>query len=243
MQINNDKEHWKKLNTGYDKSWSTCATRMMSQREMNFINIYLHKIKPKKILDIGIGTGRVLENLVVNSPNNSDIYGVDYIDKMVSYCKNKFISNRKIKELTVCDISEERLSFEGRFDFITAVRVLQYSRNWQDILRKIYSKLGEGGIFIFSMPNYDSINRFVPSYVQNDKITTGKLRKILKEIGFQTLEVNSVTRIPDFFYQNPFANIVFYSKFLIKIEKFLELIFGKVLLGRILFVAVEKNKH
>lgn len=241
MKRNNNRQHWERLNIQYSKSWSTLASQMMSQREMNFINQLLHKFMPKRILDIGIGTGRILECLVANSPNNSKIYGIDYIDKMVTFCREKFKNNSKVKMLTVCDISKEHLSFEGGFDFITAIRVLQYSRNWKDILKKIYSKLGKGGVFIFSMPNYDSINRFVPSYVHDDKITASKLRKILSEIGFNTIEVTSMTKIPDFFYQNLLANSVFYSKFLIKIERLLEIIFGEIMWGRILFFAVTKN--
>ena len=167
---NNDKRHWEKLNTDYSKSWNTRASQMMSQREMDFINIYLHKIKPVNILDIGIGTGRVLKSLIDISPINTSIYGIDYIDKMVNYCKKKFSGSSKIKILEVCDISEEPLSIGKSFDFITAIRVLQYSRNWKDILKKIYSKLDPEGLLIFSLPNYDSINRFVNSYVSDDKI-------------------------------------------------------------------------
>ena len=237
------KSRWKLLNIQYKKSWSSLSSLMMSQREMAFINRFLHGHKPTKILDIGIGTGRILENLVLNSQKNAEIYGIDYIDEMISYCKKKFKKNAKIKELTVCDISEENLNTGDKFDFITAIRVLQYNRNWKEILRKVYSKLDDGGFFIFSLPNYDSITRFVPSYVLSDKITMNKLRHILKEIGFEVIEIRSVTKIPDFFYQRLFSNNLLYAKLLILLEELLELVLGKSFLGRILFVAVLKNVH
>lgn len=241
MIKNGAKSHWKVLNTQYKKSWSSVASHLMSQREMAFINQFLRSYKPTKILDIGIGTGRILGNLISNSPRNAEIYGIDYIDEMVSFCNRKFRNKEKIMELAVCDISVENLNIQDKFDFVTAIRVLQYNRNWKDILRKIYSKLDDGGVFIFSLPNYDSITRFVPSYVLSDKITINKLRDILKRIGFEILEIRSVTKIPDFFYQRLFSNNLLYAKLLILLERLLELILGKSFLGRILFVAVLKN--
>ena len=61
------KTHWNKTNIKYDHSWSTLAQKEMSRREMGFINYYLNKNKPKTVLDIGVGTGRVFRNLIKNT--------------------------------------------------------------------------------------------------------------------------------------------------------------------------------
>lgn len=240
--INNEiKEHWNKLNIKYNNSWKTLSSLKMSQREKEFIKYYLNQETPKKILDIGSGTGRILDDLTKYSSNNSEIYGIDFAKKMIDYCKERFIKNKKIKKLTVCDISKEKINIYENFDFITAIRVLQYSKNWREILKKIYLRLNNKGVLIFSLPNYNSINRFIKHTISCDKITANKLRVILPEIGFRVIEIRSMTKIPDFFYQCSFANNVLYTKLLIFSEKILESIFGKVFLGRVLFIAASKK--
>lgn len=232
------KKYWEDLNIGYDFSWSTLAQKEMSQREMDFINQYLKKNKPKTILDIGVGTGRVLKNLIKNTANDTQIFAVDYAKKMISYCQKIFRSNKKVKKIAVCDVSKENIDIYKSFDFVTAIRILQYNPNWQEIIKKIYKKLNKKGILIFSMPNYNSINRFIGN--RSGHITISGLKKILPSIGFEIIEIRSVTKIPDFFYQEIFPNNLFYSKFLIFLEKILEAIFGKVFLGRVLFIVVKK---
>lgn len=233
------KKYWDKLNIGYDFSWSTLAQKEMSKREMDFINHYLKKNKPKTVLDIGVGTGRVLKNLIKNTNNNTQIFAVDYAEKMVSYCQKIFRSNKKVKKIAVCDVSRENIDIYKSFDFVTAIRILQYNQNWQEIIKKVYKKLNKEGFFIFSIPNYNSINRFVG--VKSHHSTVKELKRILDPISFKIVEIRSMTKIPDFFYQEIFPNNLFYSKFLISLEKILETIFGKIFMGRVLFIALAKK--
>ena len=234
------KKHWNKINTKYNKSWSTLAQKEMSKREMKIINYFLLKKQPKTILDIGVGTGRILENIVSNTNNITQVFAIDYAKNMVSHCSEKFIKNKKVKKILVCDISCERIPFNTKFDFITAIRILQYNKNWPEILKKIYNNLNNEGILIFTLPNYNSINRFIKKSVLLNDATVSKLCKLLRQIGFKILEVKCVSKIPDFFYQNRLANNFIYTKLLIFAENVLEIIFGKVFMGRVIFLSVKK---
>ena len=62
MKIDKNKQHWDKLGIGYSNAWVGKAKQFMSLKEMSFINTFLLRKKPKNILDIGIGNGRILAN-------------------------------------------------------------------------------------------------------------------------------------------------------------------------------------
>lgn len=71
---------------------------------------------------------------------------------------SKFAKDQK--HLVVCNISKDKLPFKRNFDFISAVRVLKYNKNWQEIIGKIINHLHNEGIFVFTMPNKNSLLRF-----------------------------------------------------------------------------------
>lgn len=236
---NQNKNHWDRLNINYSKAWQSQGKQAMSAREAAFIKYFLKKYCPKKILDIGVGTGRIINIHLVNTPPDSKIYGLDISNKMVQICRDKFRNKKKVLSIKVCDIAKEKINFDNNFDLITAIRVLKYNKNWPEILKKIYQKLNNNGILIFTMLNENSINRFfkytIPLYRTNVK----ELKEILAKCGFEILEIRSFTKLPDFFYIHSKNN--FLAKLVIFTEKLLEIIFGKVFLGRILFITVQKK--
>lgn len=233
-------KYWDGVGEDYEIQWSNLAWQQMSDREMEFVNKYLNKYKPKKLLDFGIGTGRIIDYLINNSSKNASITGLDVSEKMVCFCRDKFRKVRKVKKLAVCDISKEKIDSDN-VDFITAIRVLKYNKNWATIVKKVSSKLKRNGVFVFTMPNYNSINRFVHHTIPVYRSTAQELRNVCKAVGFEVLEIRSVSKIPDVFYGNKFKNNKLYVKVLIAIEKLLEFILGKVILGRCLFVAARKK--
>lgn len=240
MKNNTNKDHWDELASNYSKVWKGYGKNEMNKREMSFIVKYLKKSNQNLLLDLGIGNGRILEILLENTKKNSEIFGLDISSKMVAICKEKFKNIQKIKELKTCDIANETVPFDKNFDFITAIRVLKYNENWREIIKKIYKVLNHNGIFVFTMLNNRSINKFfrytIPLYRTNIK----ELSKVLVESGFETLEIRSFTKLPDLFYNNSKNN--FSAELVIFFEKLLEVIFGKTFLGRILFIAVKKNE-
>lgn len=233
-----NRAHWEELGEKYDFAWQAPAKKMLSDKEISFINYYLAKVSGKKILDIGIGTGRILSKLIKNSPKESEIYGLDISPQMVRICKERFKKIKKIREIKVCDLSKQNLCYKDNFDFITAIRVLKYNKNWQEILKKVYDALEKDGTFVFTMLNRNSLNKFSRYPIPTYKTDPRAIKDLLGEIGFKILETKTFTRIPDFFYDLSENRI--YLKLLILSEKTLELLLGKVFLGRILFIAVRK---
>jgi len=233
-----NRRHWDEAGANYSKSWESYGRREMSKNEMSFIVKYLKYTNQNSLLDLGIGDGRVLKTLSENTKINSKIYGLDISPLMVEICKEKFKDSQKIKELKICDIANEDIFFNNKFDFITAIRVLKYNENWRLIIKKAYNHLNSGGIFVFTMLNSKSINRFVKSTIPIHRTNVKELKEILTKSGFEILEIRSFTKLPDFFY-NISKNKIF-AKLVIFSEKLLEIILGKVFLGRILFIAGKK---
>lgn len=232
-----NKEHWDNFNKGYSNNWRGTSKEALSQRETGFINKYLIRNTVHKILDIGVGNGRIMQNLVEKSSDEVEIYGIDLSEKMVDLCKQRFEEEKKVKSIRVCDVSVEGVCFEHTFDFVSAVRVIKYNKNWVKMIENIHNKLNKNGIFIFSMLNNNSLSRFadyrIPIYLAGKK----EIEAILRNMNFEILEISSFSKLPAFLY---LIDNNFYSKVLIGIEKFLDVLLGKALFGKEFFIAVKK---
>jgi SAM-dependent methyltransferase len=233
------KKHWNDFNKNYSGNWKGTSKEALSRREVEFVNRYLKKSIMRKILDIGVGNGRIMQNIIENSCDDSKIYGVDLSDKMVEVCKDKFKNNQKVKSINVCDVSENGIYFDETFDFISAIRVVKYNKNWIKMIKNIHNKLNAGGVFVFSVLNKNSLSRFsdygIPVYLTSKE----EMRVILKNINFEILEITSFSKLPAFLYLY-FINNVLYSKILTGIEKVLEVLIGKTFMGKEYFIAVRK---
>jgi SAM-dependent methyltransferase len=232
-----NKQYWDNFNKRYSNNWKEAPRVALSGRELGFINKYLNKINANKILDIGVGNGRILQNYIENSGDNTEIYGLDISEKMKAVCEQMFHDEKKIKSIVVCDTSADGICFENTFDFVSAVRVVKYNKNWVKIIENVYKKLNKDGVFVFTMLNKNSISRFadygVPIYLTNKT----EMESILKKNNFEVLEIKSFSKLPAFLY---LINNNFYAKILINIEKLLEKILGKIIFGKEFFIAVRK---
>src|SRR4030043_2147394 len=111
-------KEWNNNSLTYNDVWSSCFKKWQSQRETYFIEKYYLKQKQTKstinILDIGVGTGRILRLFLDNEEKN--IFGIDYAFNMIRNLKKKY-KNRVV--LKLCDISKQSIPYKNKFDFIT----------------------------------------------------------------------------------------------------------------------------
>lgn len=234
---NQNKEFWNTLNSDYAKAWESPAKQYMSDQEQHFIITNLQKTKKRKILDIGVGLGRILGFYAQNAPE-SELYGVDIAENMLKLTREKFKEYSLLKRLELCDMSKQELPGTELYDFVSCIRVMHYNENWPEFITKVNKRLEQDGIFVFTMANRRSLNIFRPSKMPFFRTTAGELNTILEKENLKVLSIESYTRIPDSLYQ--ISNNAFYSKILIGIEKALEYVFGKIVFGRVLFVAAQK---
>lgn len=237
MKTSKNKLHWEQVGKEYHRSWAGIAKAYLSRQETDFINRFLLPQKPRKILDIGIGNGRILANYL-KFARKSKIYGIDISESMVDVCKKRFSRDSGIAELAVCDFSKEKLPFLGKFDFVSSIRVIKYNKNWREMIGKIARLLKKEGEAVFDMPNKYSLNIFSFSDIAFFRSTKDELEDICQRYNLEILEMRSFTRIPDVFYS--LAKRRMWAGLIIGTETLLAKIFGKTFLGRILFLAVRK---
>lgn len=243
MNKETNKTYWNNWGGNYSNVWHNVAKQALSKKEMALINKYLLNYVPKKILDIGVGNGRILENIMENGKGDLEIYGIDVSEKMVDICREKFRGVSFVKSLEVCDVSKAEVCFDEKFDLITVIRVLKYNQNWKEILGRIHKSLNKDGVCIFSMPNSHSMAGIKRDTFSDDKIAINytnkrELKQISKKIGFKICEVIGFSRMPNFFY-NLSSNRI-YVGLLLLIEDILRMIFGKSFLTRYFFVIIRK---
>lgn len=163
-------------------------------------------------LDVGCGTGRMAET-AIGQLNISRFVFCDSSAEMIDIAKHKF--PLPIAEF----ISEpiQRLAYTNEFDVVTSIQVNHYF-NWEEritAIKNCYRALKKGGIFItfenfapFSAQGKNiALNRWKEYQIQNGKslqesqkhierygigyfpITISEQLEILKQCGFQTVEV------------------------------------------------------
>lgn len=229
-------ELWNEVGSSYENRWQSAASRALSAMEMGFVSRFLEEAPGGNVLDLGVGTGRVLDCLL-SSDWTDTVRGVDLSEEMATYCRSR-IDSTKLKDIAVMDISVGEIPFESTFDFITAVRVLPYCKNWKDVFNRAIKRLTPGGTLVFSMPNRRSINSFTPCPVPVERATRGEIEALALENGVELLAVETFTRLPDVLYD--LAKTDASAKVLLAVERGMRKIFGGTLFGRFLFVAVRK---
>ncbi len=85
-----NKNYWNKWGSKYSTVWQNKAKQKLSYKETSLIERYLDSQKSRRILDIGVGNGRILESIIVNSRKKPEIFGVDISGNMVNICRKKF---------------------------------------------------------------------------------------------------------------------------------------------------------
>jgi SAM-dependent methyltransferase len=107
---------------------------------------------PGRVLDAGMGGGRLVEELARRGWTPS---GADVSERMVSLARGR--CSATADSLVVAGI--ERLPFpDGSFDAVTALGVLEFAADPGDAIREIARLLRDQGIAVVSWPNFGGLH-------------------------------------------------------------------------------------
>lgn len=236
----NDIKYWNNIGDSYASVWKHKGRKYVSDGELQFLKNSIAKYLVKNdssALDLGFGAGRILSTLE-NSEKINTLTGLDFSEEMLIFCKNRFKNSKKIKRLIRFDISK-KLPFESQsFDVVTSIRAIKYNKNWKNIIKECHRILKNDGIFIFDMPNINSVNRLSEIEVSIYKTTLNELKYTLEKSGFEILDINGGPILPGFIYDRINGN--FLLNLAMSSEKLFKLIFGKTFLSRFLYIACRK---
>lgn len=128
--------------------WWHLAKRQMVN---NFITNYCSTRSGKlKILDLGCGTGKLMQEL----SSCGQCYGLDYSPLALRFCQQQGI---KKHYLIKADINTTLPLPENSFDIITILDVLEHTKNDQAVLKEIKRVLKPNGLLILTVPAYQSL--------------------------------------------------------------------------------------
>ena len=99
---------------------------------------------PRNILDIGMGTGWLTDNLCLRFPK-ATIVGVDFADGMVEYARKKK-SHFRIVQADACALPFQ----ENCFDMVASNLVYQWVGRFSEAFAAVFHVLQKGGVFYLS---------------------------------------------------------------------------------------------
>jgi len=131
------------------------------------------------ILDIGCGTGKLMEEL----SRYGNVYGIDTSGKALNYCKKRGLVN-----VYKCELGKQKLPFKSdKFSIVTCLDVIEHIEDENDVLLEINRVLKPGGHLVITVPAY----QFLFSYW--DQLLHHKRRYTTRNLKHQTDKVDLST--------------------------------------------------
>lgn len=121
---------------------------------------------PKKVLDIGCGTGNST-NVLAQRFKGSYILGIDNSSNMIETVKNQY-SNI---DFNICDASKKLSGFDKDFDIVFSNACIQWISNHYKLLKDMMQLIKPGGILAVQIPmNYkEPIQKIINQVSSSEK--------------------------------------------------------------------------
>src|SRR4051812_37720492 len=106
--------HWESVGGNYTAEWDPPARSKLGERELDFIVNGLKASAARTALDVGIGSGRILSQVLART-DDTVFYGVDIAQAMVDSTRERLKDQPRLRDLAVCNIAEEPVPFDVKF--------------------------------------------------------------------------------------------------------------------------------
>ncbi|MBS3815498.1 MAG: class I SAM-dependent methyltransferase [Hadesarchaea archaeon] len=152
------------------KDYESDKVEIYNEREQERINSVLSEVKnyiktnnsELRALDVGCGTGNMLEKLI---PRFNEVIGVDISDEMLSKAKKKQENNGSDSQLVRGKAA--KLPFpDNHFDVVTTYSVLHHLPDFSEPISEISRVLKDGGVLYIDHEPVDREKLAVKSYIK-----------------------------------------------------------------------------
>ena len=131
-----------------------------------------HDEHPRRILDVGCGTGTMLRQL----SRFGQAQGIDADAEAIAFCHDRGITQvRRVGGLPLPFAADA-------FDVITALDVIEHIEDDRAMLRELYRIIRPGGLFLFSVPAYPFL------WGAQDEISHHKRRYVASQLRARAVE-------------------------------------------------------
>jgi SAM-dependent methyltransferase len=234
-----NRDHWESIGGDYLAEWDPPARNRVGVRELEFILDALRRSPGRTALDVGVGSGRILDGLL-RGTRETELWGIDLAPAMVEATRARFPGEPRLRGLAVCDLSSEPLPFQRSFDFISAIRMLKYNHNWREMVGELVARLEPGGVIVFTVSNARSLNAISRPYaIAGMNVTRDDARALCDALGLEVLAEEGFTKLPHVLLsrtRSPGA-----ARVLIGIDALLARLLGGPALAREVFVAARRR--
>jgi len=190
----------------YHKKRFVGGLSLISEDELNTVKTWLVKIPKSAIyLDMGTGTGRVVNLLVKQKPRK--IYAVDTSSAMLEYLRKLFPKQTKNKTIQTINSKSDNIPLPNHsVDIVTSLHLFKHLSNSSSTIREVARLLKPGGYFIFDILNQKSIIgiNLKTCYA----LSKPKINELLEKQGFSIKQTVFLHHLGETVYNLPVVNLI-----------------------------------
>ncbi len=145
--------HFGKLSKTYGDDYKDVPHKKYpaNRYRLEIVKKLLNQISPRKILDIGCGTG---DPLIEIAGLGYDIHGFDFSEEMVAKATQNLTDSGLASDLIYQDNMESpQRTRTQEYDCLIALGSVYYAREFDKVMKRLTTILKPGGSFIFSLRN------------------------------------------------------------------------------------------
>jgi ubiquinone/menaquinone biosynthesis C-methylase UbiE len=160
--------------TRYDQDrWATSSGQRNLRAQSLIINEFLGKRRGGRILEVGVGTGRIASDI---AREDLSIVGVDSSAGMLKACRDKLRLLRR-KEISLVQGDGLSLPFADQsFDSCVSINVFSHLEDHKKVFSEVSRVLKDEGFFVVNFPNLYSL------YLPAALVVNLKKRSIKKDV-------------------------------------------------------------
>jgi len=159
-----------------DNFWFVSRNRVIKWLTGRYCN------KPGKYLEIGCGTGFVLQMLEKTFPE-WEIYATEAQLEGLHLARQRVTTRTKLFQMDACAIP-----FRNEFDVVGAFDVIEHIRDDRKAIHEIYQSLKPGGLFVLSVPQHMFLwSKFDELGCHFRRYAVNEIETVLKSCGFSVL--------------------------------------------------------
>lgn len=154
------------------------------------IQKYLENVPFERLLDVGCGTGFLIDNLA--KERDAEYYGLDLSEKMIEIAKSKNIEGAEFVRG-----SANMLPYDDEsFDVVTCVQSFHHYPYPDEAMKEVYRVLKKGGVYILSDTGLDGIGAWIDNHIIFPLMNSGDcnvsgikgISSRMKNNGFKVLD-------------------------------------------------------